>query len=745
MITHSDLGPLLLRVHVALAEAVDLDAQLLALMDIVADVVGAERATLFLHDKATGELYSRVGTGVQPGEIRVLDSEGVAGAVFTTGTATRISDVHADPRFSTRVDVAVGFHTHSLLAVALQTPDGLRLGVAEALNKREGDFSAEDQAALELVAGQAALVLRNTLRLEQAVHDSRREARFVEVVADIASEIQLVPLLQKIMAAVTRLLGAERSTLFLHDDKASELFTVVGEGLGSQTLRLPHDQGIAGAVFMSGHSVHIPHAYADLRFNPEIDSRTGFFTRSILCVPVVNKDGKVIGVTQVLNKRDGAFTHQDEARLRAFTAQIAIGLENARLFDDVQRMKQYNDSILASMSSAVVTLNAEGSVVTCNPAAQRILGRTPAEVVGQPAAALLGEANAWVLEKIERAAATGAPESAVDADLDVAGQPVAINLTAMPLQGAQGEPLGSMVLFDDISSEKRVRTTLARYVDAAVADQLIAADPEMLAGQRTLATLLFADIQSFTPLSEQLGPHATVALLNDYLTRMMACIEAEGGTVDKFVGDEIMAVFGVPYARDDDADRAVRAAIAMQRALALMSAERALAGQPALVARIGINTGEVFSGNIGSSRRMDFTVMGDGVNLASRLESVNRYYGTLVLISEFTLRALRATYRTREVDRVVVKGKSEAVAVHEVLDHFDEARFPNMIDGLASYRDGLALYRMQRWADAITAFEKAGALNPGDRLPPVYVARCQQLRQQPPIADWDGVWRMTEK
>lgn len=740
-----DLGPLLLRVHVALAEALDLDAQLAALLDIVTDVVGAERASLFLHDPASGELYSRMGIGVEPGEIRVLASEGVAGSVFTTGIPARVPDVHVDPRFNPRVDMAVGYHTHSLLAVALTAPDEHRIGVVEALNKRAGEFSAEDQAALELVAGQAALVLRNTLRLEHAVADSRREARFVEVVADIASEIQLVPLLQKIMAAVTRLLGAERSTLFLHDDKTGELFTVVGQGLGSQELRLPHDQGVAGAVFTSGQSVHIPHAYADLRFNPDFDRRTGFFTRSILGVPVINKDGKVIGVAQVLNKIGGAFTHQDEARLRAFTAQIAIGLENARLFDDIQRMKQYNDGILASMSSAVVTLDADGMVVTCNPAAERILGQPAHSAVGKPGLAVLGPANAWLQEKIQRAEATGLPESAVDAALDVAGQPVSINLTAMPLLGAQGERLGSLVLFDDISSEKRVRTTLARYVDAAVADQLIAADPELLEGQRTLATLLFSDIQGFTPLSEQLGPQATVALLNDYLTRMMTCIEDQGGTVDKFVGDAIMAVFGVPYARDDDADRAVRAAISMQHALRVMSAERVAAGQSPLAARIGINTGEVFSGNIGSARRMDFTVLGDGVNLASRLENINRHYGTMVLISEFTLRALRATYRTREVDRVVVKGKSEAVALYEVLDHHDESTFPHMIDALAAYRDGLALYRQQRWSDAVASFERARSLHPADQLPGVYVERCRHFVEHPPSSDWDGVWRMTEK
>lgn len=281
-------------------------------------------------------------------------------------------------------------------------------------------------------------------------------------------------------------------------------------------------------MFTSGRSVNIPYAYADLRFNPEIDKQTGFFTRSILCVPMVNKNGKVIGVTQVLNKRGGVFTSHDEARLRAFTAQIAIGIENAQLFDDVQRMQQYNDRILASMSSAVITFGVDGDVVTFNPAARRILRADGEDVVGRPWGDVFAGENHWVVEKLQRAVAEAAPESAVDAAIVAGGERISVNLTAMPLIGAKGESLGSMLLFDDISSEKRLRTTLARYVDAAVADRLIAADAEILEGQSSVATVLFSDVKGFTPIAERLGPARTVALLNDYLTRMVACIEDEG-------------------------------------------------------------------------------------------------------------------------------------------------------------------------------------------------------------------------
>src|SRR5262249_53788532 len=137
--------------------------------------------------------------------------------------------------------------------------------------------------------------------------------------------------------------------------------------------------------FTTGQTINIPYAYADLRFNPAFDKRTGYFTRSILCVPVINKAGKVIGVAQVLNKKGGPFTRDDEARLRAFTAQLAISLENAKLFDDVQNMKNYSESMLQSMSNGVVTLNEEGVIMTCNLAGLRILKARATDIINHKA------------------------------------------------------------------------------------------------------------------------------------------------------------------------------------------------------------------------------------------------------------------------------------------------------------------------------------------------------------------------
>ena len=151
--------------------------------------------------------------------------------------------------------------------------------------------------------------------------------------------------------------------------------------------------------FNPARTINIPHAYADLRFNPAFDKKTGYFTRSLLCVPVINKNGKIIGVTQALNRRGGPFTEEDEARLKAFTAQVSIALENAKLFEDVQNMRNYNQSVLESMSSCVITLDEDGLIHTCNRAGHRLLGMDDSELINKSVDEVFTDKNAWIVER----------------------------------------------------------------------------------------------------------------------------------------------------------------------------------------------------------------------------------------------------------------------------------------------------------------------------------------------------------
>ncbi len=715
------------------------------LIAVTVSELGAERGSLFLNDPATNELYSRVAQETHQREIRFLNTTGVAGYVFTTGKGAVVHDAYSDPRFNRTVDEQTGYVTRSILCVPVRTAKGAVIGVAQALNKKKGRFTQRELALFEDMVAQGSLALQSAQFIERLEQVRKQEMEFINVVSEMTSDIKLGSLLQKVMSEATRMLNAERSTLFLYDEKTGELWSEVGQGLESMQIRLPASVGIAGAVFESGKTINIPHAYADLRFNPEFDRKTGFFTRSILCVPVVNKLGKTIGATQVLNKRGGPFTGEDEARLRAFTAQVSIALENAKLFADVQEMKNYNEAMLESMSNGVVTLDDAGRIATCNAACMRIFRMESRDVLHRPAAEVFTGANAWVMEKLQQVEETGEQQTLVDATLVAGEEKLSVNLTVQTLLDMEHKRIGSMMVIEDISNEKRLKATMSRIMDPRVADQMVATGAELLAGQNVETTVLFSDIRGFTTLAEQLGAQGTVSLLNEYFALMVDCIQKEEGMVDKFIGDAIMAAFGTPVTHEDDADRAVRTAIAMINTLNKWNRQRASDGKSPVNIGIGLNTDIVVAGNIGSSKRVDFTIIGDGVNLASRLESACKQYGARILVSEYTVRKLNGTYRKREIDRVVVKGKTEPVAVYEILAYHTPETFPNITEVLGLFKDGLTAYRTRRWDAAIKLFRECLTLNPGDRPSQIYLERAQHLKTSPPADDWDGVWVMDSK
>lgn len=736
---------LLIEVTHRMAGFESLDEILRALVEMTTNELGAERGSLFLNDPDTNELYSRVAQGNIQREIRILNTSGVAGHVFSSGTPLIIHDAYADPRFNRSIDEQTGFVTHNILCVPIRTVKGEVIGVAQTLNKIKGRFSSADLRVLEAMTSQGTLALQSAQFIERMKAIRQQEMEFIDVVSEVTADIKLGSLLRKVMGEATRLLNAERSTLFLNDEKTNELWSEVGQGLESMQIRLPNHVGIAGAVFTSGRSINIPYAYADLRFSPAFDKKTGFFTRSILCVPIVNKHGKTIGVTQVLNKRGSPFTAEDESRLRAFTAQISIALENAKLFADVQNMKNYNEAMLESMSNGVITLDEAGRIVTCNTAGLRILRATAADILHQPAECFFVDSNAWVLDKLKRVAETEKSDLVMDAEFKIGSETLSVNLTALPLSSADKKRIGSMLMIEDISNEKRLKSTMSRYMDPGIADQLVAAGADLLGGRSVNATILFSDIRSFTTITEQLGAQGTVALLNEYFTLMVDCIQHEEGMLDKFIGDALMAAFGIPVGHEDDADRALRAAIAMMRELWSWNRQRLAAGKPAVDIGIGLNSDNVVAGNIGSKKRMDYTIIGDGVNLAARLESACKQYGAHILVSEFTYKLLKGTYYARELDVVVVKGKTQPVAIYEILDYHTEESYPSLIDAMRYFKAGLVKYRQRKWKDAIGAFHEVLEINGHDKAAHLYLERCRHLESNPPPDDWNGVWVMESK
>ena len=727
-------------------DSLSLDVLFPRLMAVVTEALNADRSTLFLHDAETGELFSRVLQGDTIGEIRFPSQLGVAGSVFTRGEAEIIPDAYADPRFNQEVDRKTGYRTRNILCVPICNKKREVIGVTKVLNKLTGEFDAEDQRLLEGLSLQASAALENAHLFEKVERQQREEALLLEISISIVSEIHLDPLLEKIVAAATTLLDADRGSLFLHDPAADQLYSRVAGGMAAQGIRFPAGAGLAGECFSSGKVINLPDAYADPRFNQEVDRQTGYHTHSMLCMPIVGRGGRKIGVMQILNRRGGPFGPAEERRLRAFCAQAAVAIENAQLFEEVRAERNYNEAILHSMNNAVLTLDARGVVRKVNGSATRILRCSAQELVGSELRELFGGRNRWVVNSLDKVCSSGRTDITIDTDLFVEGsETVSVNLVIVPLTSMRNEPIGYMLMMEDITREKRLRNTMSRYMSKTVVDKLMESGEAELGGIGRDVSVLFSDIRGFTSISERLGAKETVALLNEYFTDMVDIVFAHNGVLDKYIGDMIMAVFGSVLQSAEDASNAVTVGNRMMSALRELNQRRAARGAEPIRIGVGISTGHVVAGNIGSMKRMEYTVIGDRVNLAERLEGANKFYGTSVLICDATWNAVRQHAPAREIDLIRVRGRTMPVAIYEAIGHHTAESFPNRDTVLGAFDAGIRHYRRRDWFGAERHFREALAGNPGDAPTKVYLERCQYYRQHPPPDDWDGVWAMQGK
>jgi adenylate cyclase len=725
------------------SDTLSLDVLFPRLMEVVTETLNAERSSLFLYDAETRELFSRVMQGNAMGEVRFPADRGIAGSVFTSGRGEIIPDAYADPRFNRKVDTDTGYRTRNILCVPIRNKKQVVIGVTQALNKREGGFDAEDQQLLEGLSSQAAAALENARMFERVERAQREEALLLDVVSSITSEILLDPLLEKILAAATQLLGADRGSLFLHDPSSNELWSRVAGGEAAREIRFPASAGIAGECFTRGVRINIDDAYSDPRFNPNVDKGTGYRTRNILCMPITTKGGNKVGVMEILNKKEGPFTAADQRRLAALCAQAAVSIENAQLFEDVSNSRNYNESILRSMSNGVLTLDAGNTISKVNPSALRILQRTEQDTVSRKVAEVFDGPNSWVTHSLDKVLRTGRIDNTVDSDLVLDGRrAVSVNMTAVPLQDVHDDPLGSMLIMEDITREKRLRNTMSRYMSKAVMDELLEGGDAVLGGTNREVSVLFSDIRGFTALSERLGPRETVAMLNDYFTDMVDIVFAHNGILDKYIGDMIMAVFGSVRTSLNDAENAVTVGSRMMMALRELNGRRTPAGHEPIAIGIGISTGSVVAGSIGSPKRLEYTVIGDRVNLAERLQNANKYYGSDVLICETTVARLGKPLRLRELDLIRVRGRQAPVSISEVLEHHTVQSFPRMDEVLFTFAEAVGHYRNRSWQRAEALFRQALVACPGDRPSQIYLERCAIYRDNPPPEDWDGVWTL---
>jgi adenylate cyclase len=479
---------------------------------------------------------------------------------------------------------------------------------------------------------------------------------------------------------------------------------------------------------------------ADDRWSGEVEG-----VSALLIIPLTAHDHCAGAVVLGRFGEVGEFSAGDLKRASALASVAAATLHNAQLFEEVVEVKNYNESVLQNLSNGVVTIDRELCVTKTNAAALRILKREQDDFEGLPLEQVFDGENAWVSEGVTEAMRAGTASDWLDKELRLPDdETVSINLVAVPLTNSDERAAGYILVLEDITREKRIKGTMVRFMSDAVVEKLLAADESLLGGTAQDVSVLFSDVRSFTRLAERLSARETVSTLNDYFSDMVDIIFERGGTLDKFIGDAIMAVFGAPFVSQQDTENAVATAVEMMERLRELNREWVAADRSPLDIGVGINTGSVVAGTIGSPKRMDYTVIGDHVNLAARIEAANKYYGTKILISEHTLERLKHQDRMREIDWVRVHGREQPVTLYEVLAYHTDESFPGLHAVLSAYEKGLALYRHREWQAAAECFAGALEANPDDSPARLFLERCRVFLEHPPGDDWTSVTDMVQ-
>jgi PAS domain S-box-containing protein len=490
----------------------------------------------------------------------------------------------------------------------------------------------------------------------------------------INSSLDPDEVLRIVMDTIVRLTRAERGFLMLRDEDG-ELVTTIARNWEQESLdpsEFEISRTIINRVANDGQPVLTTNASEDPRFGGQ-ESIIAFNLRSILCVPLKVKD-ELTGVIYADNRvRTGLFTESERDLLNAFANQAAVAIENARLFESVRQtlaevteLKNLMDNVFSSIASGVITADVEDKITLMNKAAETILGYRADNLVGKPINEMLEPLAASISSHMLTVRKNDLAVIGLEAtpDLPERGK-LDLRFNLSPLKDAEEHTQGVAIVLDDLTEQKRLkaeRRLFEKMVSPKVIEQL---DPDEVAlgGKRSEITTLFADIRGFTAYSEKLPPEELVSVLNQYLKASADAVLNEEGTIDKFMGDAIMAWFNAPIPQPDHTLRAVKAALGIRDGIEAL--HETLPRNRHLSFGVGIHYGDAVLGLVGTEQRIDYTAIGDSVNTAKRIQE-NTKPGQ-IYISEPAFRMVHKSVHVRPVPALNAKGKRRPLKVFEVL------------------------------------------------------------------------------
>ncbi len=516
-------------------------------------------------------------------------------------------------------------------------------------------------------------------RIAKAVGELETQFGHLRALAEIGqivnSTLELDEVLRIVMDTIIQLTRAERGFLMLRDE-SNQLVTKVARNWEKESLNASEtavSRTVIQKVIDAGEAIVTTNAQEDPRLSGQ-ESIVAFNLRSIVCVPLKVKSD-LIGVIYADNRiRSGIFRESERDLLTAFANQAAVAIENARLFSslkqtlaEVTELKNLMDNIFASITSGVITMDVGENITLANRAAERILGQTSKDIIGRRVDEVLAAISQDIQPHLSAVRQTDT--SVVDLEFSpvvpVRGH-VDWRFNLSPLKDAEQKTQGVAIVLDDLTERKRLeaqRKLFERMVSPAVIDQL---DPNklQLGGKRADITVIFADIRGFTTFSEkQKSPEKLVAILNRYLAAMAEAVLAQEGTIDKFMGDAIMAWYNAPIPQPDHTLRAVKTALAIRASVESLYEE--LPVDERLFFGAGIHYGEAVLGLIGTEKRLEYTAISDSVNTAKRIQENSSR--NQILISAEAYERVKDLVEVKPVTPMTVKGKAQPLGVYEVM------------------------------------------------------------------------------